>query len=178
MRIKTIGVMGSGKDHWSDLAEPLGRWIAAAGYNILTGGGQGVMLAVTRAFCSVPGRVGRSIAIIPTRADPLSGFVPLDGYPNPYVDVPIITPLPRREPDASPDTLSRNHVNILSSDVVIALPGGPGTVDEISLAQRFQRPFACFGPEQEFRAMEYGGYCLSSLDQVKTFIDATFAKAH
>lgn len=175
MRIRTVGVMGSGKKPWSDLTEPLGRWIAMAGYNLLTGGGQGVMSAVARAFCSVPERAGRSIAIVPTRVDPLAGFVPLDGYPNPYVDVPIITPLPRREPTAAPDALSRNYVNILSSDVVIALPGGPGTVDEILLAQRFQKPFACFGPEQEFRAMGYDGQCLSSLDQIKTFVDSTFA---
>ncbi len=174
MRMKTIGVMGSGKTQWSDLAEPLGHWIASAGYNVLTGGGQGVMLAVTRAFCSVPDRGGRSIAVLPTRTDSLAGFVPLDGYPNPYVDVPIITPLPRREPDAEPNALSRNYVNILSSDVVIALPGGPGTIDEISLAQRFHRPFACFGPEQEFRAMGYSGQCLSSLDQVKAFVESTF----
>jgi uncharacterized protein (TIGR00725 family) len=173
--MKTIGVMGSGKTPWSDLADPLGRWIASAGYNVLTGGGQGVMLAVARAFCSVPDRAGRSIAVVPTRTDSLAGFVPLDGYPNPYVDVPIVTPLPRREPDAGPDALSRNYVNILSSDVVIALPGGPGTIDEISLAQRFHKPFACFGPQREFQAMGYGGECLSSLDQVKAFVESTFA---
>jgi hypothetical protein len=114
---------------------------------------------------------------VPTRADPLAGFVPLEGYPNPYIDVPIVTPLPRREADAGPHALSRNHVNILSSDVVIALPGGPGTLDEISLAQRFQKPFACFGPEQEFRAMGLDVSCLASLDQVKAFIESTLARA-
>ena len=53
------------------------------------------MLAVARAFAGVPGRAGRSIGILPTQADPLAGFVPLDGYPHPFVDIPILTPLPR-----------------------------------------------------------------------------------
>ena len=86
---KTIGVMGSGKEPWLAFSEPLGAWLAQAGFNLLTGGGQGVMLAVARAFAGVPGRAGRSIGILPTRADPLAGFVPLDGYPHPFVDVPI-----------------------------------------------------------------------------------------
>ena len=31
--------------------------------------------------------------------------------------------------------MSRNHVNVLSSDVVVALPGGPGTLSELRLAR-------------------------------------------
>lgn len=122
---RTIGVMGSGKEPWLAFSEPLGAWLAQAGFNLLTGGGQGVMLAVARAFAGVPGRAGRSIGILPTQADPVAGFVPLDGYPHPFVDIPILTPLPRREPDADPHTINRNHVNVLSSDLIVALPGGP-----------------------------------------------------
>ena len=122
---KTIGVMGPGKEPWLAFSEPLGAWLAQAGFNLLTGGGQGVMLAVARAFAGVPGRAGRSIGILPTQADPLAGFVPLDGYPHPFVDIPILTPLPRREPDAAPDTINRNYVNVLSSDLIVALPGSP-----------------------------------------------------
>ncbi|MGS0894356.1 SLOG cluster 4 domain-containing protein [Burkholderia stagnalis] len=173
---KTIGVMGSGKEPWLAFSEPLGTWLAQAGYNLLTGGGQGVMLAVARAFAGVPDRAGRSIGILPTRADPHAGFVPLDGYPHPFVDIPILTPLPRREPDAEPRRINRNYVNVLSSDLIVALPGGPGTAEEIALAQRWRKPLVCFGPDGAFRDLADGAVCTSSLDDVIRFVTGTLAE--
>ncbi|NHV28444.1 DNA-binding protein [Burkholderia sp. D-99] len=175
---KTIGVMGSGKEPWLAFSEPLGAWLAQAGFNLLTGGGQGVMLAVARAFAGVPGRAGRSIGILPTQADPLAGFVPLDGYPHPFVDIPILTPLPRREPDAEPHTINRNYVNVLSSDLIVALPGGHGTAEEIALAQRWRKPLVCFGPDGAFASLAPDATCTSSLDDVIRFVDDAFAAAH
>jgi len=172
---RTIGVMGSGKAPWLAFSEPLGAWLAQAGFNLLTGGGQGVMLAVARAFAGVPGRAGRSIGIVPTQADPLAGFVPLDGYPHPFVDIPILTPLPRREPDAAPDTINRNYVNVLSSDLIVALPGGHGTAQEIALAQRWRKPLVCFGPDGAFRELAAGATCTSSLDEVIRFVEHAFS---
>ncbi|WP_229290853.1 LOG family protein [Burkholderia cenocepacia] len=172
---RTIGVMGSGKEPWLAFSEPLGAWLAQAGFNLLTGGGQGVMLAVARAFAGVPGRAGRSIGILPTQADPVAGFVPLDGYPHPFVDIPVLTPLPRREPGAAPDTINRNYVNVLSSDLIVALPGGPGTAEEIALAQRWRKPLVCFGPDGAFRSLAADAVCTSSLDDVIRFIDDAFA---
>jgi len=172
---KTIGVMGSGKEPWLAFAEPLGAWLAQAGFNLLTGGGQGVMLAVARAFTGVPGRAGRSIGVLPTQADPLAGFVPLDGYPHPFVDIPILTPLPRREPDAAPHTINRNYVNVLSSDLIVALPGGHGTAEEIALARRWRKPLVCFGPDGAFRELAVGATCTSSLDDVIRFVEDAFS---
>ncbi|VWC59030.1 DNA-binding protein [Burkholderia lata] len=174
-RNRTIGVMGSGKAPWLAFSEPLGAWLAEAGFNLLTGGGQGVMLAVARAFAGVPGRAGRSIGILPTQADPLAGFAPLDGYPHPFVDIPILTPLPRREPDAAPDTINRNYVNVLSSDLIVALPGGHGTAEEIALAQRWRKPLICFGPDGAFRELAVGATCTSSLDDVIRFVEHAFS---
>lgn len=172
---RTIGVMGSGKEPWLAFSAPLGEWIAQAGFNLLTGGGQGVMLAVARAFADVPGRAGRSIGILPTQADPLAGFVPLDGYPHPFVDIPILTPLPRREPDADRHTINRNYVNVLSSDLIVALPGGHGTAEEIALAQRWRKPLVCFGPDGAFRELAAGAACTSSLDDVIRFVEEAFS---
>ncbi|OXI16004.1 DNA-binding protein [Burkholderia sp. AU15512] len=172
---KTIGVMGSGKEPWLAFSEPLGAWLAQAGFNLLTGGGQGVMLAVARAFAGVPGRAGRSIGILPTQADPLAGFVPLDGYPHPFVDIPILTPLPRREPGAAPDTINRNYVNVLSSDLIVALPGGHGTAEEIALARRWRKPLICLGPDGAFRELAAGATCTSSLDDVIRFVEHAFS---
>ena len=38
-----IGVMGSSREEHAELAVPLGRWIAEQGFDLLTGGGGGVM---------------------------------------------------------------------------------------------------------------------------------------
>ena len=53
-----VGVMGSGTEEYADLADPLGRWLAAFGVHLLTGGGRGVMAAVGRAFHAVTPRAG------------------------------------------------------------------------------------------------------------------------
>ncbi|KVG57025.1 hypothetical protein [Burkholderia territorii] len=177
LKNRTIGVMGSGKEPWLAFSEPLGAWLAQAGFNLLTGGGQGVMLAVARAFAGVPGRARRSIGIVPTRADPHAGFVPLDGYPHPFVEIPILTPLPRREPAADPHTINRNYVNVLSSDLIVALPGGHGTAEEIALARRWCKPLICLGPDGAFSELAAGATCTSSLDDVVRFVDAVFATA-
>lgn len=145
-----IGVMGSGTNEWPELASPLGIWIAAFGFDLLTGAGRGVMLATARAFSMTPGRKGRSIGIMPGEAHPVFGFVPIAGYPNPFIDLPILTPLPRKESESTSDTLSRNYVNVLTSDIVVALPGNRGTLDEINLATRFAKPLICVGPPDAF----------------------------
>lgn len=165
-----IGVMGSGKSEWAEWAEPLGAWIGENHFDLLTGAGKGVMLTVSRAFCAVPMRKGRSIGIVPTRYDSHYGFLPLDGYPNPYIEIPILTPLSRREPDAPADSLSRNHVNILTSDVVIALPGGVGTLDEIRLACLWRKPIICFGPPEQFAHIASEVKTSTLLEDIKQFV--------
>jgi predicted Rossmann-fold nucleotide-binding protein len=37
--------------------------------------------------------------------------------------------------DEGRDTLSRNHINALTADLVVVLPGGSGTLSELELAQ-------------------------------------------
>ena len=41
--------------------------------------------------------------------------------------------------------LSRNHINVLISDVMIILPGGPGTASEAALAVKYGCPAIAFG---------------------------------
>ncbi|BAO90651.1 LOG family protein [Caballeronia cordobensis] len=176
MKLKTIAVMGSGKLPWSELSVPLGKWIAESGHNLLTGGGQGVMSEVSRAFTGVEGRAGRSIGIVPTRPDPLAGFVPLDGYPNPYIDIAIVTPLPRREPGQDEGAINRNHVNVLSGDAIVALPGGPGTAQEIEIALRWRKPLILFGPRD---VHEYGiddAPLATTLAEVQSFLREVLAR--
>ena len=61
-RLPIVGVMGSGRESYSDQAAPLGRWLATQDVHLLTGG---VMGAVSRAFYEVSGRKGLVIGIIP-----------------------------------------------------------------------------------------------------------------
>ncbi|MDB5966642.1 MAG: putative rossmann fold nucleotide-binding -like protein [Polaromonas sp.] len=170
-----IGVMGSGQSAWEELAAPLGMWIARSGHDLLTGGGNGVMLAVSRAFADTPGRKGRCIGVLPTQPDAVRGFAPLEGYPNPYVDLRLVTPLPRREASAPAGSLSRNYINILTSDVVIALPGSAGTMDEIGLALRFAKPVMCFGPVGMFSEVPGQVKTSAQLDDVTAFISTQLA---
>lgn len=137
--LPVVAVLGSGSEPHADRADALGAWLARAGAHLLTGGGGGVMTAVSRAFCAVEGRRGLALGILPGDA---SGRAPA-GYPNPYVELAIRTHLPwsgRR----GTDSLSRNHLNVLSAGVIVALPGGYGTSSEVALALRYGRPLVAW----------------------------------
>ena len=119
------------------------------GVHLLTGGGGGVMTAVSRAFARVEDRAGLVVGVLPGGAGGGSGGAelggpPPPGYPNPWVELAIRTHLAARGVAGdTPD--SRNHVNVLSSDVVVALPGGAGTASEVELALRYGRPLVVLG---------------------------------
>ena len=99
------------------------------------------MAAVTEAFVSVHGRAGIAIGVLPGVGTDSGGTPP--GYPNRNIELAIRTHLPSRGEEG---TLlnSRNHINVLSADVVIALPGGTGTRSEVDLAVRYNRPCVAF----------------------------------
>ncbi len=94
-------------------AGEVGRRIAEAGAVLLCGGRTGVMEAAARGAKSVPG--GETLAILPGE-DP--------DRANPYMDLAVATGMGN----------GRNVINILSSDAVIAFPGGAGTLSEMALA--------------------------------------------
>ena len=142
VRYPIVGVMGSHTNAHADRSEQLGEWLARQGYHLLTGGGDGVMRAVTQAFVKVPERLGLALAVIPAVTENLRS-APQPGYPNPWVEVPIYTHLDRGGPVGDEPT-SRNHLNVLTSTVVILLPGGLGTVSEARLALRYERPCVAF----------------------------------
>lgn len=172
-RTPVVGVMGSGLEEYAARAEPLGRWLAGQGVHLLTGGGAGVMAAVSRAFCSVPGRAGRAIGVLPGEA---SGRAP-EGYPNPWIELAIRTHLPARgERGAAAD--SRNHLNVLSADVVVALPGGAGTRSEVELALRYARPIVAFvATRGEIPGLPPSVETRADLAGVSEFVSAALALA-
>jgi uncharacterized protein (TIGR00725 family) len=138
--------MGSATESHTEYTHRVGMWLAQEGVHLLTGGGGGVMSAVSQAFAETPERKGeikgKIIGIIPSAAsDPRVG--PKAGYPNPWVEIPIYTHLPLSG-ERGTEPLSRNHINILSSDVLIALPGGAGTASEVRLALQYGRPLVAY----------------------------------
>lgn len=140
-RLPIVGVLGSGRDAYADRSVPLGRWLAAEGVHLLTGGGGGVMAAVSEAFAGVAGRRGLVIGVLPARSPAVAA--PPPGYPNPWVEIPIVTHLPLTG-EYGTEPLSRNHINVLTPDVLVALPGGAGTLSEVVLALRYGRPLVAW----------------------------------
>ena len=146
-RLPIVGVMGSGDREFPPYDEALGAWLAARPVHLLTGAGRGVMTAVSRGFAQVGGRPGRIIGIVPSLPHPMGETPrPKRGYPNPWVEIPIVTHLPTERGPAHGLT-SRNHINILSSQAVIALPGSEGTLHEISLCAAYGVPAIYYRPD-------------------------------
>ena len=139
-RLKVVSVIGSGSERHAELAIPLGQALAEMNLDLVCGGGGGVMEAVAEGFVSVAHRAGRVTGILPAGEPP--------GYPNRFIEFVVRTHLPARGPDgASPD--SRNHLVVLSGDIVIALPGGAGTESERELARQYGRPLLQLGSPSE-----------------------------
>jgi len=67
--------------------------------------------------------------------------------------------------------LSRNHINVLSADVLIALPGGFGTMSEIELASKYDRPCIAFVQDQNQAVnLPEGMPVATSLNDVAAFV--------
>ncbi len=118
-----VGVMGGGKGRPKDLedARQLGTQIALRGWVLLNGGrNTGIMEASARGARESG---GLTIGVLPdSDACQVSR----------YIDIPIITGMGQ----------ARNTINVLTSHVVVACPGGAGTMSEISLALKLEKPVA------------------------------------
>lgn len=141
-----VGVMGSGHPITGAeraLAQHLGALIAGCGWVLLTGGSAaGVMDAASQGAHDAGGLV---IGVL--KGEDV-------GEASAYVDIAIRTGMG----DA------RNVINVLSSDVVIALPGGAGTLSEIALALKSDRIVIALGwdPGAAFRAAGNGRLLMAS----------------
>jgi uncharacterized protein (TIGR00725 family) len=165
--------MGSGSDAHEPTSSQLGRWLAEEGVHLLTGGGGGVMAAVSRAFHETAGRKGLVIGVIPCAEDDPAR--PKRGYPNDWVEVPILTHLPHSGTRGTEPT-SRNHINVLTADALIALPGGAGTESEIALAVRYGRPIVVFTPERREGEPPAGVACVARFDELQAFVRKLLAR--
>lgn len=144
-RLPIVGVMGSGEKPWDEWARPLGSALATLPVHLLTGGGNGTMTAVSKAFTETAPRRGRTIGIIPTEKQADGTFQAKAGYPNPYIEIPVFTPLGTYAGEGT-EIVSRNTVNIMTATAIVALPGSGGTRNEINIAMKFGKPVCLLGP--------------------------------
>jgi uncharacterized protein (TIGR00725 family) len=115
-----IGVMGGGLADagQTERAYRLGKLIAAEGWVLLNGGRRaGVMDASARGAAE---HGGLTVGILPDEDT---------GNMSPYIQIPILTGMGS----------ARNYINALSSHVMVACPGGAGTLSEIALALKHGR---------------------------------------
>lgn len=174
--LPVVGVLGSGSVAHEERALTLGRWLAGQGVHLLTGGGGGVMSAVSRAFSEVPMRRGLVIGIIPGAAQ-WEASEPRPGYPNPWVEMAVFTHLQMSGRDGM-EPMSRNHINVLSSNVLIALPGGAGTASEVSLALRYGRPLVAYlRARNEIPDLPAAVPVENDLERVKQFVREKIGRA-
>jgi predicted Rossmann-fold nucleotide-binding protein len=156
-RRRVVAVVGSGTAA-DPHCEEIGRLLATLGVDLLTGGGRGVMEAVSRAFVETSPRSGIAIGVVPASVEPLAAlerreetavvYDPPGGYPNPWVELAIYTPLPDSGLEGTLRS-SRNHINVLSADAIVALPGEAGTDSEIWLAVHYGVPIIAYGDHRD-----------------------------
>ena len=120
MRRLLIGVVGgsSCSSEEAEWAATVGRLLAEHGAVLLCGGLGGVMEAAARGAQQAG---GLTVGMLPG-ADPNEA--------NPYIDVPLATGMGEM----------RNALIVRAAQAVIAIGGGWGTLSEIALAQRTEKP--------------------------------------
>ena len=127
------------------------------------------MAAVSKSFHDTPNRRGLVIGILPSDESLVN---PKDGYPNQWVEIPVQTHL-SLSGEHGTQPLSRNHINVLTSDVVVALPGEAGTLSEVELAVMYERPVIAFiEADEEIPGLPDSVPIASSLEGVKSFVVA------
>ena len=164
----TVTVIGSHSDDWQEYTLPLGHMLAEEGFNLITGAGGGVMCSVSKAFAEHTERRGKVIGIIPT-IDYQGEKLSKETYSNEFIDIPILVPLDiRAQNDKMP--YSRSHVNIMSADAVVVLPGQHGTQNEVSLALMYEKPIILLGKKELFSSFPEAPFRATDVTEVKEFI--------
>jgi uncharacterized protein (TIGR00725 family) len=121
-----IGVMGGGAADAATqaLAHEVGALIAAEDWVLLNGGRNCGIMAASAAGAAAAGGL-------------VIGILPDDDFDGVAAGVDIAIPTGMGD--------ARNVINILASHVVLALPGGAGTISEVAHALKAGRPVVVVG---------------------------------
>lgn len=135
MAMKVIGVIGAGScnNKIYELAREVGVGIAKMGAILICGGLGGVMEGACRGAYEAG---GRTVGILPG---------PDRAHANQYVTIPIVTDLGH----------ARNVLIVRSSDLLIAVSGGYGTLSEISIALKIGKPVIGLGTWPNMEGVQY-----------------------
>ena len=133
--MRMIGVIGAGacSHQIYELARQVGAGIAKTGAVVVCGGMGGVMEG---ACCGAHEAGGQTVGILPG---------PDTAQANPYVAIPIVTDLGH----------ARNVLIVRSSDMLVAISGGYGTLSEISIALKLGKPVIGLGTWPNMEGIQY-----------------------
>ncbi|UCB48060.1 MAG: TIGR00725 family protein [Deltaproteobacteria bacterium] len=134
-RPRHIGVIGAGQcsDKTYQLARNLGSEMGKKGWILVCGGLGGVMEAAARG-CAEAG--GMTVGILPG-LDKASA--------NPYIKIPLATGLGE----------GRNLLVVRASDVLVSVAGGYGTLSEIALALKVNKPVIGLETWENIQGVQY-----------------------
>lgn len=149
--MKTIGVIGAGRCDGKtyELARTIGAGIARTGAALVCGGLGGVMEGACQGAQEAG---GLTIGILPG---------PEKSAANRYVTVPIVTDLGH----------ARNILVVRSSDILVAVAGGYGTLSEISIALKLGRPVIGVNTWPALDAVHYVETAEQALAAVKNHLN-------
>ena len=134
-RPKHIGVIGAGEcsKNIYNMARHLGEEIGKKGWTLVCGGLGGVMEAAARG-CTEAG--GLTVGILPG-LDKASA--------NLYIKIPLATGLGE----------GRNLLVVRASDVLVSVAGGYGTLSEIALALKVNKPVIGLETWDDIQGVQY-----------------------
>jgi hypothetical protein len=146
IRQLVIGVIGSGEElapEIASLAYDLGRLIAAEGWVLLNGGRPAGVMEASAKGARENG--GLTVGVLPGKESSAA---------SQYMEVVIATGMGD----------GRNYINVLSSDIVVSLPGKAGTISEIALALKNRKKVILlrFDPASTFDFYREKGFLLAA----------------
>jgi uncharacterized protein (TIGR00725 family) len=148
--MKMIGVIGAGicNDETYELARRVGVGIAKMGATLICGGLGGVMEGACRGAHEAG---GQSVGILPG---------PEKAQANAYIDIPVVTDLGH----------ARNVLIVRSSDLLIAISGGYGTLSEISIALKIGKPVLGISTWPDIAGVQYMATVEEALNAAAEFV--------
>ena len=143
---KQIGVIGASKcdDKLYSIAYEVGKLIAERGWVLINGGLGGVMEASAKGALENGGLV---VGILPGSKEEA----------NPYVNVRIATKMHH----------ARNMIIVYSSDALIAIGGGYGTISEMAIALKENKVVVAIEPEVKLKGLKIAKNALEAVKMIE-----------
>ena len=145
-----IGVIGAGTcdETTYDRARQVGRGIAEMGATLVCGGLGGVM----QGACQGAHEAGsRTVGILPG---------PDKSQANPYVTVPVVTDMGH----------ARNVLVVRSSDILVAIHGGYGTLSELSIGLKLGKPIVGLNTWPNMEGIVYVSTPAAALESIQSLL--------